>query len=244
MRQIAIITGGSRGIGRACVEAFARAGYSVVFLCRARTDAAEALTAQLRAEGCDVAWRQCDVADGEAVRRTFADILRTYHRVDVLVNNAAIALIRLFTDTDEAAWDRVFDVNVKGVYHCTQAALPSMLDRQCGAIVNVSSMWGEVGASCEAAYSASKAAVIGLTKALAKELGPSGIRVNCVSPGTIDTEMNAELDDEAKAGLADETPLCRLGRTEDVARAVLYLAGEGAAFVTGQVLGVSGGYIV
>lgn len=244
MRKVAVITGGTRGIGRACVEAFCRAGYSVVFLCRERTELAERLTEELRGQGLDAAWRQCDVSDAEQVRRTFADIHRLYHRVDVLVNNAAVALIRLFTDTDEAAWDHLFDVNVKGVYHCTQAVLPDMIDRKSGAIINLSSMWGEVGASCEVAYSAAKAAVIGMTKALAKELGPSGIRVNCVSPGTIDTDMNAELDDETRAGLADETPLGRLGEPEDVAKAVLFLAEDSASFITGQVLGVSGGFII
>ena len=160
------------------------------------------------------------------------------------MNNAGVALIRLFTDTDETSWDRLFDVNVKGAYHCLQAVLPGMISRQEGAVVNISSMWGEVGASCEAAYAASKAALIGLTKALAKELGPSGIRVNCVTPGTIDTEMNAELDEETRAALAEETPLCRLGEAEDVAKAVLFLAGEQASFITGQVLGVSGGYVI
>lgn len=244
MRKVAVITGGSRGIGKACVEAFARAGYSVVFLCRRATEEAEALTKRLRDEDLDCAWYQCDVADGAQVRQTFAAIMKLYHRVDVLVNNAGVALIRLFSDTDEAAWDRLFDVNVKGAYHCIQAVMPGMIDRRSGSIINLSSMWGEVGASCEVAYSATKAALIGLTKALAKELGPSGVRVNCVSPGTIDTDMNAELDDEARAALADETPLERLGTPKDVADAVLFLAGEGASFITGQVLGVNGGYIV
>lgn len=244
MRKVAVITGGTRGIGRACVEVFCRAGYSVVFLCRERTELAEQLTEGLRKEGLDAAWRQCDVSDAAQVRRTFTDIMRLYHRVDVLVNNAAIALIRLFTDTDEAQWDRIFDVNVKGVYHCTQAVLPGMIDRKSGSIINISSMWGEVGASCEVAYSSAKAAVIGMTKALAKELGPSGIRVNCVSPGTIDTEMNAELDEETREGLAEETPLGRLGQPEEVARAVLFLAEDGASYITGQVLGVSGGFII
>lgn len=244
MGRVAVITGGSRGIGRACAEAFAEAGYSTIVLCRSAVEAAQQLTDSLRARGLDCAWYQCDVADAQQVKETFAAILKLYHRVDVLVNNAGVALIRLFTDTGETDWDRVFDVNVKGVYRCTQAVLPAMLDRQNGSIVNISSMWGEVGASCEVAYSASKAAVIGFTRALAKELGPSGIRVNCVSPGTIDTEMNAELDDEARAALANETPLERIGDPAEVAKAVLFLAGEGASFITGQVLGVSGGFIV
>ena len=224
MRNVALISGGSRGIGAACVQAMARAGYTVIFLYHHHQAEAEALTAELRGEGCDVTCRACDIGE--------------------LVNNAGIAHIGLFTDMTEQQWDRLFAVNLKGAFALTQAVLPGMISRQRGAIVNIASMWGEVGASCEAAYSASKAALIGLTKALSKEVGPSGVRVNCVSPGVIATDMNAELDAEALGALREETPLQRIGTAEDVAKTVLFLSGEGAAFITGQVVGVSGGLVV
>ena len=244
MRRTVLITGGSRGIGAACVGAFARAGWSVVVLYRRAEEAAEALCARLRGEGLDVSCRRCDVSRRAEVFRTVNDLLRTYHRFDALVNNAGVAHIGLFTDMTEAQWDALFAVNVKGAFNVTQAVLPSMISQGSGAIVNVSSMWGEVGASCEVAYSAAKAALIGMTKALAKEVGPSGVRVNCVSPGVIDTDMNAELTEADLAALAEETPLGRTGRAEEVAEAALYLCGEGASFITGQVLGVSGGLVV
>ena len=165
-------------------------------------------------------------------------------RSDLLVNNAGIAQQKLFTDVTEEEWDRIFAVNVKGLYTCCRAVVPHMVRRHAGSIINVSSIWGEVGASCEVPYSASKAAVIGFTKALAKELGPSGIRVNCVSPGVIATEMNAALDPETLDALREETPLGTIGTPEDAARAILWLAGEDSAFVTGQVLGVNGGFVI
>ena len=184
------------------------------------------------------------IRDSAEVFTTVEALLRTYHRFDALVNNAGVAHIGLFTDMTEEQWDALFAVNVKGAFNVTQAVLPSMISQGSGAIVNVSSMWGEVGASCEVAYSAAKAALIGMTKALAKEVGPSGVRVNCVSPGVIDTDMNAELTEADLAALAEETPLGRIGRAEEVANATLYLCGEGASFITGQTLGVSGGLVV
>ena len=244
MRRTVLITGGSRGIGAACVGAFARAGWSVVFLYRRAEEAAEALCARLRGEGLDVSCRRCDVSRRDEVFRTVDDLMRTYHRFDALVNNAGVAHIGLFTDMTEEQWDALFAVNVKGAFNVTQAVLPGMISQGSGAIVNVSSMWGEVGASCEVAYSAAKAALIGMTKALAKEVGPSGVRVNCVSPGVIDTDMNAELTGADLAALAEETPLGRIGRADEVANATLYLCDEGASFITGQTLGVSGGLVV
>ena len=244
MRKIALITGGSRGIGAACVRAFAEDGYAVVFLYKSSAEKAKSLVQTLRAESLDVAAYQCDVADPAQVKTVVADILHTYRRIDALVNCAGIAHIGLFSDMTEDEWDHLFAVNVRSVFSVTKAVLPGMISRQKGAIVNVSSMWGEVGASCEVAYSATKAAIIGLTKALAKEVGPSGVRVNCVTPGVIDTDMNAQLTDEDRAALADETPLGRIGTAEEVAKTILFLCGEGASFITGQVLGVSGGLVI
>lgn len=244
MRKVALITGGSRGIGAACVRLLAQNGMSVVFLCKSAADRAQALTDSLRADGLDVSWYACDIADSVQVAQTMAEILRVYHRVDVLVNNAGISHIGLFTDTTEDDWRSMFAVNVDGAYRVTREAAKGMISRGQGAIVNIGSMWGEVGASCEAAYSAGKAAIIGLTKALAKELGPSGIRVNCVTPGVIDTDMNAALDDQTRRELAEETPLGRLGTPDEVAKAVWFLCGDDASFITGQVLGVNGGFVI
>ena len=244
MRKIALITGGSRGIGAACVRAFADDGYAVVFLYNNSREKAEALVQQLRTEGRDVSAWQCDVSDAAQVHTVIADILRTYRRIDALVNCAGIAHIGLFTDMTEEEWDRLFAVNVRSAFSVTKAVLTGMISRQNGAIVSVSSMWGEVGASCEVAYSATKAALIGMTKALAKEVGPSGVRVNCVTPGVIDTDMNAQLTDDDRAALSDETPLGRIGSAEEVAKTILFLCGEDASFITGQIIGVSGGLVI
>ena len=228
-----VITGGSRGIGAAAVELFAARGDQVFFLYEKEHDAAAAV-----AEKTGAAAICCDVADGAAVKKAFEEI----GDVDILICNAGTVHYGLMSMMEEAAWDRIFAVNVKGIYHCVNAAMPSFLQKQSGSVVTVSSMWGQVGSSCEAAYSATKGAVIALTKALAKELGPSGIRVNCVAPGVILTDMCATVDPEILAGMAEETPLGRNGTPEDVAKAMAYLAD--AEFVTGQVLGVSGGYVI
>ena len=228
-----VITGGSRGIGAAAVELFAGRGDRVWFLYEKEHDAAATVAAKTGATAIC-----CDVADGAAVRRAFDRI----GPVDVLICNAGICHYGLLSMTDEATWDRIFDVNVKGIYHCVNAAMPGFLQKQAGAIITVSSMWGQVGASCEAAYSATKGAVIALSKALAKELGPSGIRVNCVAPGVILTDMCANVEPEILAGMAEENPIGRNGTPEDVARAMTYLAD--AEFVTGQILPVNGGYIM
>ena len=228
-----VITGGSRGIGAAAVELFAAKGHRVYFLYEKNHEAAKAV-----AEKNGAIPICCDVADGKAVRAAFAQI----GDVDVLICNAGTMHFGLMSMMEEAAWDRIFDVNVKGIYHCVNAAMPTFLRKHAGSIVTVSSMWGQVGASCEAAYSATKGAVIALTKALAKELGPSGIRVNCVAPGVILTDMCANVDPEILAEMAEETPVGRNGTAMDVAKAMEYLAN--AEFITGQVLPVNGGYII
>ena len=228
-----VITGGSRGIGRAAVELFAEKGHRVFFLYEKNHDAARAVEEKTGARGfC------CDVAKGSAVQEVFQEI----GPVDILICCAGICWYGLLQSMEEQAWDRIFDVNVKGVYNCVRAAMPGFLEHQRGSIVTVSSMWGRVGASCEAAYSATKGAVIALTKALAKELGPSGIRVNCVAPGVILTDMCANVSPEVLEELAEEAPLGRNGTPEDVARAMEYLAQ--AEFITGHVLNVDGGFAI
>ena len=228
-----IITGGSRGIGAEAVRQFAQRGDKVYFLYEKEHEKAQAVAAETGATAIC-----CDVADGQAVKTAFAQI----PDADVLVCNAGISVTGLLSHTTEEQWDRLFDVNVKGMYHCINAAMPLFLKKQKGSIITVSSMWGQVGASCETAYSATKGAVIALTKALAQELGPAGIRVNCIAPGVIETDMCAHVDGEIMAELKDQTPVGRNGTPADVAKAMLYLAD--AEFVTGQVLGVNGGFVL
>ena len=228
-----VITGGSRGIGAAAVELFAARGDRVYFLYKKDHAAAKAVAEKTGAQAIC-----CDVADGEAVRAVFSQI----GDVDILVNNAGICYYGLMSQMSGEQWDRIFDVNVKGIFHCVNAAMPAFLKKQRGCVINVSSMWGRVGASCETAYSATKGAVIALTKALAKELGPSGIRVNAVAPGVILTDMCANVDPEILEEMAEDAPVGRNGRPMDVARAMDYLAN--ADFVTGHILNVDGGYVI
>lgn len=243
-KKTAIVTGGSRGIGAAAVRLLAENGWRVVVGCWRHPEQAQTLCGQLAEEGREAFFFQGDVASAGEMETMARTVLDRWGSIDLLVNNAGIAQQKLFTDVTEEEWDRIFAVNAKGLYCCCRAVVPHMVRRHAGSIVNVASIWGEVGASCEVPYSASKAAVIGFTKALAKELGPSGIRVNCVSPGVIATEMNAALDPETVEALREETPLGVIGRPEDAARAILWLAGEDSAFVTGQVLGVNGGFVI
>ena len=237
--KTAVITGGSRGIGEQCVRLFAENGYRVYFTYKSSAERAEKLARETGAAAV-----KCDVSRAEEVESFAAFIKNRGHQTDVLINNAGVSQIKLFTDISEKDWDFVFDVNIKGMFLMTRALIGDMIRRKYGRIINISSMWGVSGGSCEVHYSASKAAVIGFTKALAKEEGPSGICVNCIAPGVIETEMNAALDEEAKRELCEETPLMRLGTPQEVARTALFLASDGAGFITGQVISVDGGITV
>lgn len=242
MKHTVLVTGSSRGIGRAIAERFARDGHRVAIHCHVRRAEADALQAALQQEHLSVMAVQGDVSKEAEVARMLEEIRAYFGPVDVLVNNAGIALPQqLLTDCTVADWDRLFAVNVRGAFLCCRGVLPDMVRKKRGSIVNLSSMWGVTGGSCEAPYSASKAALIGLTKALAREVAPSGIRVNCVAPGFVPTGMNAHLGPEAVEGIREETPLLTLGMPEDVAAAVCFLACEDARFLTGQVLCCDGG---
>ncbi|MBQ7886612.1 MAG: 3-oxoacyl-ACP reductase FabG [Clostridia bacterium] len=242
-KKIALVTGASGGIGSACARELAQRGYTVLAHANANIAAAQALCASLRGQGMDAHALCCDLSDSSAVESMCKEVLKVHHRVDALVLCAGVSHTGLLTDMTDTQWHRVMDINVSGSFYLIRALAPQMVSRQSGAIVTISSMWGRSGASCEAAYSASKAAIIGLTQALAKELGPSGVRVNCIAPGVIDTRMMDEHSEETKQILADETPLGRLGTGEDVAKAAAFLLSEDASFITGQTLGVDGGYL-
>lgn len=238
--KTALITGGTKGIGKAIAFEFLKRGYEVVINYSSDEGAAIATQAEFNMLGyCPVLMR-ADVSDEAQVEDMFSEIFRLYDRLDVLVNNAGISRVNVIQDTSAAEWDRVFAVNARGTFLCSRAVTDKMIGAGGGAIINVSSIWGEVGASCEVAYSASKAAVIGFTKALAKELAPSNVRVNCVSPGVIDTDMNSHLTADELEELIEQIPSGRLGSGEDVAVACAFLAE--AAYITGEVLSVGGGF--
>ncbi len=235
-----LISGGSRGIGRAIVEAFAAEGHAVAFLYRDNTTAAHDVATATGAHAIRV-----DIANPDDVRRAVAEAEAALGgHIEVLVNNAAVSHIGLLQDMTDAEWRQVCDTNLSGAVYLSRAVIPGMVAAQSGRIVNVGSMWGKVGASCEVAYSATKAGLRGLTMALAKELGPSGITVNCVEPGFIDTDMNSALDHATRAALCAETPLGRIGTPGDIAAAVTFLSSDNASFITGQILGVDGGLAI
>jgi len=234
------ITGASRGIGRCLVEEFARLGHSVGFCWLNSDSKAYELIDSLKKEGCSVVGFKADVSNKEQLCAAIAEAEKKLGAIDLLINNAGIAQSKLFTDITNEDWDRMFDINVKGVFNAIQAVLPSMLNRKSGKIINISSMWGVVGASTEVHYSASKAAVIGLTKALAKELGPSGIAVNCIAPGVIDTDINAFLTESDIDDIIESTPLGKIGTPKDIARLAVFLSGD--SFITGQIITADGGF--
>ncbi len=237
--KTAIVTGGSRGIGAGIVREFARDGWRVAFNFLRSSEAAALLSRETGA----VAFR-ADLADEGETTAFLRAALRQLSHVDALVLNAGLSWNGLITDMPVTEWDRLFDVNVRGAFLCVREVLPGMIRRRAGSVLMVSSMWGRAGASCEAAYSASKAALIGFAKSLAKEAAPSGVRVNCVAPGAVDTDMMKGYSDGEKDALRAAAPLGRLGTAEDIARAAVFLCGERASFITGQVLGVDGGMVI
>lgn len=242
--QTVLITGASKGVGRETAGLFARNGYNVLINYNRSKELADELYNSLNKEGFFVDTFKADVSIRSEVDKMVEYCVDRFGGIDVLVNNAGISKISVFGDITETEWDEVISVNLKGVFNCCQSVLPHMLKRKKGRIINVSSIWGMTGASCEVHYSAAKAGVIGLTKALAKELGPSSIQVNCVAPGIIETEMNSFIDDEVIKNLKENTPLMRVGTALEVAHSILFLASDKAAFFTGQVLSPNGGLVI
>lgn len=234
-----LITGGARGIGKACVLAFAKNGYKVAFTYKKSHDAAKALADETGAIAICA-----DSTSEEDVNGAVNQVLTAYGKVDCLINNSAVSAFSLFTDITLADWNAMLEENLTSAFLYSRAVIPGMVSAKCGSIINISSMWGITGSSCEVHYSAAKAGLIGMTRALAKELGPSSIRVNAIAPGVIDTDMNASLSAEDRAVLADETPLMRIGTPDEIANIALFLAGEGASFITGEVINASGGYVI
>ncbi len=242
MKKTAIITGGTRGIGAACAKRLYDMNYNIVLVYSSDDVAANSFT-----EGRDmtrIMLVKADVSDFDAMQKMGQKVMQKFGSVEVLINNAGIASQKMINDISEYEWDRMFAVNTKGCFNCVKAVLSCMIHNKYGRIINVASIWGEVGASCEVHYSASKAAVIGFTKALAKELAPSGITVNCISPGVIDTDMNSHLGKEVLRELADETPVGRIGTADDIAHAVEFLISDKSSFITGQIIGINGGFVI
>ena len=242
--KYALITGASGGIGSATARAFAQAGYGVAIHAHRNVDKLHALSQELSALSVPVLEVCADLSDPVQAKTMVDNVLEKFCQLDILICCSGLSHVGLVTDIDPQQWKTLFGVNVDGMHYCCQAVLPHMVHRKEGCILTVSSMWGQIGASCEVAYSATKGAVIAYTKALAQEVGPSNIRVNCIAPGVIATEMNAHLSPEDLEALADETPLGRIGTPEECATCALFLASEGASFVTGQVLAPNGGLVI
>lgn len=243
-QKTVLVTGASRGIGYAVAKKFAKNGFNVAINYNLNRTSAESLESELIRKQCRVMTVKADVSSQEQVLNMIDSVNSRFGHIDILVNNAGIAGQRLFTDITSEEWDRMFDVNVKGMFHCCKAVLPNMIRNKYGKIVNISSIWGLTGASCEVHYSASKAAVIGLTRALAKELGPSNIQVNCVAPGVIETDMNSEIDNQTMEELKEQTPLGVIGTGDDIAETVFFLASDSAKFITGQIISPNGGFLI
>ncbi|MEE0859009.1 MAG: SDR family oxidoreductase [Acutalibacteraceae bacterium] len=244
MSKTVLVTGGSRGIGAEIAKQFAQNGYNVAINYNHSDDKALALKNEITANGGIAKVFKANVGDYNAVKQMTENIYATFGFIDVLVNNAGISQQILFTDITPEQWATMINTNLTSVYNCCNCVLPKMINQHKGCIINIASMWGETGGSCEVHYSSAKAGVIGLTKALAKEVGPSNIRVNCVSPGVVMTDMMSSFTKETLDELTDETPLCKLGKSTDIANAVLFLADEKASFITGQVLSVNGGILI
>lgn len=244
MKKTVIITGASKGIGAATAILFARKDYNVVLCYNNSYQTAKLLSSSLQSQGHSVMPFKVNVSNKLETDLLIKETVYKFGGVDVLINNAGIAFSGLITDTEEYDSDRIFDVNLKGVYNCCRSVTGTMVNQKSGKIINISSMWGQVGASCEVAYSAAKAGVIGLTKALAKELAPSGITVNAIAPGLIETTMNSNISVEDLDAFVSDIPLGRMGNAEEIASAALFLASDGADYITGQILGVNGGYVM
>ena len=244
MSKTVLITGSSKGIGAATAILFAQKGYNVVINYNESYESASLLCRSLSSHGYSVITQKANVANKLEVDLMVKETLYKFGSLDILVNNAGIAYQGVITETDEIDFDKIMDVNLKGVFNCCKSVIPSMVSKQAGKIINISSMWGQVGASCEVAYSAAKAGVIGLTKALAKELAPSGITVNAIAPGLIETSMNSHLSIEELSDFVSEIPLARMGNADEIAAAIEFLASDKADYITGQVLGINGGYVI
>ena len=239
MKKTVFITGGSRGIGACAVKAFAKEGYNVAFTYLNSKEKAENL-----ATGCGILAIQADCSKSDEINKAIDSAISTFGKIDVLINNVGIDEFSLFTDITDEMWHKMIDTNLSSAFYASRKVLKDMISRKEGVIINISSMWGEVGASCEVHYSVSKAGLIGLTKALAKEVGPSGIRVNCVSPGVIDTDMNKHLSVDDFEQLKSDTPLEKIGSCDDVCNTLIFLSSDKASFITGQIISVNGGYII
>lgn len=235
-----VVTGGTRGIGYAICEKFAQNGYNVACIYQKSQEKALEMEKTLK----NTKAYQCDISNFDEVQNLAKKIISDFGDIDVLVNNAGVSTCQLFSDATEQDFDLIYNVNVKGTFNVTNAFIKNMISNQNGSIINISSMWGQVGASMEVLYSSTKGAIIAFTKALAKEIGLSKIRVNCVTPGVILTDMMSEFDDETLQDLTEETPLGRIGKPEDIANSVYFLASEDASFITGQVMSVNGGFII